>query len=175
MVSFDVKVLGADTSKYISKAIERKTRMKLIDASIHMKDKAEEKMAKLFDLNRPAIRRRHPGSGRAKGSIGTTVEGSTFPFVLQYRITGGDLVVKRVAGLNFGTGAPREIVPNGNWSFRGSTPVEPKKFSRNVPPHLAWKEGGKWEIHDKVWHPGTDATNFLEEARDEAAAKFLQW
>lgn len=141
------------------------------DAGREMVRLANAKMANLFDLNRPGSRRRYPGTTRAANALDYRVEGHELPIRVQYRVLGGEQVRLRILGLNYGT-PPHDIRPSGTWSLRGQTPTPVRSRQRQGRPKIAWLDG-EWTVVDDVSHPGTGATHFLEEARDEAAAKYL--
>lgn len=147
-------------------------RRKAGDAGSEMVKSANRKMNAQFDTNRPGSRRRHPGSTRASSALGYTVDGVDFPITLRYRVSGGDTVVARLIFMNYGTRA-HQITPSGAWGNRGASSVPPRPHTRNVPPRLAWFEDGQWKAYPLVNHPGQGGTNFLEEARDEAVARYL--
>jgi hypothetical protein len=120
---------------------------------------ANDKMDQRFDMNRPGDRRRHPGSRRAKGALSYQIDGSELPFTVRYRVLGGDEVVRRIAGLNWGT-PYHEITPSGNAGGNGLI--------------LAWDDGIGWVQAKRVGHPGSrKGVGFLEEAMTEAFQRVL--
>jgi hypothetical protein len=129
------------------------TRARLQGIGRDMVNRANSKMAANFDLNRPADRRRHPGSRRAKGALDFQIDGSDFPITIQYRVLGGDTVRDRIIFMNWGT-SRHDITPSGAAGGNGNV--------------LAWQDGDGWVYADAVDHPGQRAVNFLEEAMQEA-------
>jgi hypothetical protein len=143
------------------KKIDPVVRRKMEDVGYEMTRLANKKMASRFDLGRPARRRRHEGSRRAKGALDYRVTGSELPITVQYRVLGGDDVVARIIFLNWGT-SPHFIPANGNAGGNGT--------------HLAWEDGDGWVvIRGGTPHPGSrKGVGFLEEAMAEAIQSKLR-
>ena len=147
-----------------------------------MVDEANRLMASRFNLNRPYERRRYPGSRRAATALDFSVTGDDTQFRLSYRVLGGDVVLKRILGMNFGTGNGHPIVPSGKWALKGANlstraaPTKAQKGAGRGGRGYLWfpvPEGGPYVRASKVNHPGSQkGKGFLEEARDNAAKNF---
>lgn len=170
-----VRVASPGTAKRIAqRRLADESRHVMEDMGREMVKIANQKMAQLFDLNRPSTRRRHPGTVRAKNALDYQVDGSGpggFG-VLRYRVRGGDDVVGRIIFMNWGTGE-HEISPSGAWEGRGLTPFPPRARPRGGT-KLGWFDGEWTVINGSVIHPGQRATHFLEEAAEEAVAKIAR-
>lgn len=135
---------------------------------------ANKKMAEQFNLNRPAGRRRYPGSVRASNALDYQVDGSELPISVRYRVRGGDEVVGRIIYMNYGTRG-HDIPATGAWGGKGTTAIPSTTRKRISGGKLAWFEDGYWTVQDSpVGHPGQNATFFLQEAAEEALAKFAR-
>lgn len=149
----DIADSGA-LQRVVRERMARATRVKMREIGRDMVRRANTKMEQRFDLNRPASRRRHPGTTRARNALDFQIDGSEFPIVIKYRVLGGNLVRDRIVMLNWGTSG-HDIVPNGNAGGNGNV--------------LAWEEGGQWVYSKGHWHPGSHrGDGFLEEAMREA-------
>jgi hypothetical protein len=133
---------------------------------------ANSLMAADFDLARPNERRRHPGSRRAATALDYAVTGNVDRLELGFRVLGGDVVFRRILGMNFGTPAHR-IYPSGAWGLSGvgewNRMIGSGRVTRTRQPMLAWTEEGTSVVVPEADHPGTSGSGFLEEARDVAA------
>lgn len=119
-----------------------------------MVNRANKKMSQRFDLNRPADRRRHPGSARTKNALDFQIDGTEFPITIQYRVLGGATVRDRIIMLNWGTSG-HQIEPSGAAGGNGLV--------------LAWPEDGSTVYSKGHWHPGSRVgVGFLREAMQEA-------
>jgi hypothetical protein len=174
-------VNAASAKQSIGKQLDVITRQKSEMTGKAMVLYAEALMAGQFNLSRDYERRRHPGSRRAANALDhvITTDGNGDPTV-EFRVLGGDDVLMRILIMNYGS-VSHDIHPNGNWELGG---LNPKKVSRTASKfntsqtagnRLAYpsKEGGYWKGKpgQYVTHPGTNATNFLEEARNQAVAE----
>jgi len=163
----------------------------LKQAGESMVNTANSLMTGDFDLERPYERRRYPGSRRAKSALDYTVtETSREQLQVRYRVLGGEVVLKRILGMNFGVGGGHRIVPSGTWELKGAglsvrsgpTPGRFGPDSSNLGIgggswlYFPVPEGGKYRRAKSVqWRPtgtASKGTGFLEESRDLAADFF---
>ena len=127
---------------------------------------ANAKMASQFNLGRPASRRRSPGSRRAATALDYRVEGAPSPDGIDvttlFRVLGGEEVRLRILGMNNGVQA-HNIWASGNAGGGGRFLAFPGRTAAG---------GADIVRKDSVyWKPTKGATNFLEDARDEAVAE----
>lgn len=149
----DIANAGA-LQRVVGERMALATRVRLRSIGRDAVNRANNKMAQRFDLNRPANRRRHPGSPRTANALDFQIDGSEFPVTIKYRVLGGDVVRNRIIMLNWGT-SPHEIVANGNAGGNGRV--------------LAWQDDDGWVHTNRVQHPGSRrGVGFLEEAMREA-------
>ena len=163
----------------VNRAVDPVLRERAEDAGKEMVRIANALMAGQFNLNRPYERRRYPGSRRASTALTHVVTGSNSQYTVGYRVLGGEEVLQRILGMNYGMGGERVISPNGNWDLRGARLAvrdEPTGAGSGGGRQLAWQENGVWtNVKGSVtWKPTGSAsrgTGFLEEARDAAVAQ----
>ena len=123
-----------------------------------MVSQANTKMAGLFNLNRDPDRRRYKGSRRAATSLDyEIVEIEPSVFTVAYTVEGGDVALKKIIFMNYGTGA-HEIKP-----INGRFLVWPAGSSRRK----SWDKGRA----RKVDHPGQAGQFFLEEVAETIAER----
>ena len=149
----DIANAGA-AQRIVRERMARATRVRMRAIGRDMVNRANQKMASNFDLNRPGNRRRHENSRRVRTALDFQIDGTEFPIIIQYRVLGGELVRQRIIMLNWGTSG-HMIEPNGNAGGDGVV--------------LAWPEDGEMVYSKGHWHPGSrKGVGFLEEAMKEA-------
>ena len=123
-----------------------------------MVSQANTKMAGLFNLNRDPDRRRYKGSRRAATSLSYgIVETAPSVFTVSFTVEGGDIALKKIIFMNYGTSF-HEITP-----INGRFLVWPAGSSRRK----SWDKGRA----KKVNHPGQPGEFFLEEVVDTIAKR----
>lgn len=162
----------------VEKAADPAVRAGVMRAGEEMVKIANNLMAGDFNLNRPFERRRYPGSRRAATALDFAVSGTNGNYQLEFRVLGGEDVVKRIIFMNYGT-SPHMIYPSGAWSLKGQQVYSRLTRGSNVTrsgfnqPLLAWvdEDSGESVVTTEVDHPGQAGTGFLEEARDAIVAR----
>lgn len=133
-------------------------------------------LAEHFELNRPTSRRRYPGGPRLENSFRAVVEGprDAFPIKVSIqpvpRVANDPDQMAKILSLLYGSGA-HDIAPTRGflrfpWSgYSGRTAVGSAKreFEAFGAPNVRTKR--------TVRHPGTRATNVLEEAARRSMAQ----
>lgn len=177
--TMSIRIRGDQIEVAAKRAATPRIRRATDETGKKMVEIANRLMAGEFDLDRPYERRRYPGSRRASNALDYTVtEEADGTLDLRYRVLGGPEVFKRILGMNFGTGDGHEIRPSGRWELKGrsSSSVQRTRFGgarrkskQNV---LAWTGEDGQVVTEEVWHPGTRATGFLQEAAAASADLF---
>jgi len=151
-----------------------------------MVEEANKEIRRLYRIDRPFERRRHPGSRRLINAISYQVVGEQFPMKVTFRALGGKPVLDRVYSLN-GDRRAYTMVPTGNWPLTGvKKPVsDTTRFRRftapGAPPKtLSWNDPGNrnagrngWVHYTRMDVKARPGDRFLETARNRAVQKWV--
>lgn len=122
---------------------------------------AEDHIADTFNINRPAFRRRMPGSRRLAGSMRYRVEHPAGMIGRVELLSMADPT--RVAALEFGSPA-HPIVGNPLLAFPTSEPGSRRATAASIP---------RFRVTPAVNHPGNPPFRFMQRALDRAVNEVL--